>query len=140
MNGPCAKQTTRATIVAPDGRRFVGTNDCRNPQTICPRGDMPTGQGYELCASICQQTGHAEANACRAAGQEAHGGVLYLEGHYYACVPCAEAARKAGVRIQLSPPPPCFNCDDSGDLHGLDGEWLGLCAYCKPSTTPEGGR
>lgn len=105
MNGPCAKQTTRATIIAPDGRRFVGTNDCRNPQPTCPRAGMPTGVGYELCQSVCQQTGHAEANACRAADGQAHGGALYLEGHYYACEPCKTAAKEAGVEIVIGPPP-----------------------------------
>lgn len=104
-NGPCAKQTTRATIIAPDGRRFIGENDCLNPQPTCPRAGMPTGVGYELCQSICRQTGHAEVNACRKAGQQARGGVLYLEGHYYACEPCKAAADAAGVTIVIGAPP-----------------------------------
>lgn len=106
MNGPCAKQTTRATIIAPNGSRYVGTNDCANPQTICPRADMPTGVGYELCISICRQTGHAEVNAVRAAGSAAQGGKLYLEGHYYACANCKATAEAAGVtEIVIGAPP-----------------------------------
>lgn len=106
MNGPCAKQTTTATIVAPDGSRYVGTNDCVTPQKVCPRAGMPTGVGYELCTSICRQTGHAEVNACREAGPKADGATLYLEGHYYACEACKAAATKAGVvAIVLGAPP-----------------------------------
>ncbi len=40
MTGSCAKQVVRATIVTPDGQRFVGENDCRTPQQECPRGDL----------------------------------------------------------------------------------------------------
>lgn len=106
MNGPCAKQTTRATIVALDGSRYVGENDCLNPQSTCPRADMPTGVGYELCLSICQQTGHAEVNACRVAGEAAKGATLYLEGHYYACDNCKATAKAAGVvEIIVGAPP-----------------------------------
>jgi len=105
--GPCAKQTTRATIVALDGSRYVGENDCLTPQATCPRGDMPSGVGYELCASICHQTGHAEVNAVRAAGSAAEGAILYLEGHTYACGNCKAVAAAAGIReIVVAPPPP----------------------------------
>lgn len=99
MTGPCAKQTVTATIIAADGRRFVGTNFVRNPQPTCPRGDLPTGVGYEMCREICDQFGHAEINAIAAAGVAACGGVLYLEGHTYACDPCKAAAWLAGIRM-----------------------------------------
>lgn len=106
MTGPCAKQTTRATIIALDGSRHVGENDCFTPQTACPRADMPTGVGYELCASICHQTAHAEVNAVRSAGDAAKGSTLYLEGHYYACDNCKAVAAAAGVReIVVGAPP-----------------------------------
>lgn len=114
MSGPCAKQLTRATIVALDGSRFVGENDCLSPQPTCPRADMPTGVGYELCISICRQTGHAEVNACRAAGEKARGGTLYLEGHYYACDNCQAVCAEYGVAsIVLGDPP--APCDGSGE-------------------------
>lgn len=106
MTGPCVKQTVRATVVTPDGRRFVGTNYVNNPQDVCPRASMPTGQGYELCKSVCDQPAHAEVNACNAAGADARGSVLYLEGHYYACDPCAAHAKAAGVvEIIMGAPP-----------------------------------
>lgn len=100
-----AKQTVTATIVTPTGQRFVGTNYARNPQPVCPRAHMPTGVGYELCATVCDQPAHAEINAIAAAGEHARGAVLYLEGHTYACQPCADAATAAGiVEIIFGPP------------------------------------
>lgn len=106
MNGPCAKQTVFATILTPDGRRFISTNYVANPQPVCPRGDMPTGVGYELCKSVCQQGAHAEVNAIREAGGNARGATLYLEGHTYACEPCKAAAEAAGiVEIVIGGPP-----------------------------------
>jgi deoxycytidylate deaminase len=101
----CAKLTTRATIIAPDGQRFVGTNWVRHPQRTCPREGMPTGIGYELCKSICDQPAHAEVNACLAAGEKARGGKLYLEGHYYACENCKRVAAEHGVEIIIGSPP-----------------------------------
>ncbi len=102
----CAKQPVLATIVTPSGARFTGANDCASPQPTCPRGDLPTGQGYELCISICRQTGHAEVNACRAAGRHARGGTLYLEGHSYACEPCRKVCADHGIAdIVIGAPP-----------------------------------
>lgn len=110
--GPCAKQTVTATIVDLSGLRHVGTNYCLNPQTTCPRGDMPTGVGYHLCKEICQQVGHAEPVAIAAAGAAARGATLYLEGHTYACDSCKGVAHAAGiVEIVVGKPP-----DDSTDL------------------------
>jgi deoxycytidylate deaminase len=102
----CAKQTVTATIITPEGHRWVGTNFALNPQPACPRGDAPTGTGYELCNSICRQLAHAEINALAAAGSEARGCVLFLEGHTYACEPCRAACRAAViVEIVLGGPP-----------------------------------
>lgn len=103
--GPCVKQTVKATVVAPNGSRYVGTNECLNAQDVCPRADLPTGVGYEMCRDICRQTGHAEINALLAAGEAAFGGALYLEGHTYACEPCRRAALTAGVEIIIGAPP-----------------------------------
>ncbi len=97
MIGPCVKQTVTATIINSDGRRFVGTNHCLNAQAVCPRADLPTGVGYELCRDICQQPAHAEVNAIMEAGAAAQGATLYLEGHTYACEPCRTACAEAGI-------------------------------------------
>lgn len=97
MTGPCAKQTVTATVVTPDGREFAGTNYCANPQSVCPRAGMPTGVGYELCRSVCQQPAHAEVNAVLAAGAAAEGSTLVIEGHTYACGSCMKVADAAGI-------------------------------------------
>jgi len=96
--GPCAKQTTIA-VIAKDGKYWVGVNSCVNPQESCPRGDMPSGRGYELCDDICKQTGHAETNAIKAAGKKnCKDAILYLFGHDRVCNDCALAALKAGIK------------------------------------------
>lgn len=102
----CAKQLTRATIVAVDGRRFVGENSCASPQPVCPRGDMPTGVGYHLCVEVCRQTGHAEVNACRAAGDAARGATLFLEFHTYVCAACQAVMDAHGIVQTVIGPPP----------------------------------
>lgn len=95
--GPCAKQTVTATLVASDGTHFKATNHCDTPQNTCPRGGMPTGKGYELCKSVCNQRAHAEVNAIKLAGDKALGARIFIEGHTYACERCLEAAKIAGV-------------------------------------------
>ena len=97
--GPCVKQNVYATVVTPDGESFTGTNLCRNPQKVCPREvqGMKSGEGYELCQSVCQQDGHAEVNALRAAGNKAKGSILYLSGHLYACGGCQSAIKEANI-------------------------------------------
>jgi len=97
MIGPCAKQVVTATIVCTDGSQFVGTNFGNNAQSVCPRADLPTGVGYELCRDICQQEAHAEVVAIRRASAMTKGATLYLEGHTYACDSCKRAAEKAGI-------------------------------------------
>lgn len=96
-SGPCAKQTVTATLIAKNGGRYIGTNHCMNPQTVCPRAGMATGQGYELCRSVCKQGAHAEVNAILLAGDAANGASLRLAGHTYACESCKSVAREYGV-------------------------------------------
>lgn len=107
MIGPCVKQVVTATIITVDGRRFTGTNHCLNAQTTCPRADLPTGVGYEMCRDICQQPAHAEVNAIRKGRRYTfEGATLYLEGHTYACDSCKAAAAAAGIReIVIGAPP-----------------------------------
>lgn len=105
--GPCAKQLVIATIVASNGMRFFGSNHCFNPQLTCPRVDMPSGVGYELCVKVCNQPAHAEVNAIQLAGEHACGAVLYLEGHTHACPACQVACDEAGItKIIIGAPPP----------------------------------
>jgi Zn-finger protein len=92
----CAKQITIA-IIENNGEYWLGTNWCLKPQKKCPRGDMPSGEGYELCKSVCQQIGHAEEEALKAAGNKAKGGNLFLLGHTYICSNCKKLIEKAGI-------------------------------------------
>ena len=97
MFGRCAKQTVIA-IIENHGRYWVGTNWCENAQLVCPRGNMKTGEGYELCRSICGQVRHAEVDACYKAGEWADGGILYLIGHDYCCDECKTVMEAFGIR------------------------------------------
>jgi hypothetical protein len=105
-NGPCVKQRVFCTIIAPNGQRWKGENYCVNPQSVCPRADMPTGVGYELCRDVCRQVGHAEVVAASLAGTGAQGATAYLEGHTYACDNCKATLKAAGVvEIIVAAPP-----------------------------------
>lgn len=94
----CAKQETIAVIITPELKIFVGTNWCENPQTECPKKDLPTGVGYEMCRDICKQHAHAEVDACEKAGEFAYGADLYLIGHYYCCDNCKKVMEEYGIR------------------------------------------
>ncbi len=96
FKGKCVKQTTIAIIVNKD-KHFIGSNSCESPQSECPRKNMKTGEGYELCKEVCKQKGHAEINALNKAGKEAEGGTLFLIGHYYLCDNCIKACEDAGI-------------------------------------------
>lgn len=98
----CAKQVVKATIITTDGRTFVGYNDAGNPQATCPRGDMPSNVGYELCRDVCRQPGHAEVMALRAADFDVEGATLILEGHHTVCPTCMAALNAAGIaRVEV---------------------------------------
>ena len=94
----CAKQRVICRIEAEDGGVATGENYCRNPQEVCPRIGMKSGEGYHLCQEVCQQAGHAEQVAVmNLRGRQ--GVRATLEGHTYACEPCKEALRSAGVEV-----------------------------------------
>lgn len=104
-SGPCAKMVVKATLVAPNGNRYVATNYCMSPKTECARAGMPSGVGYHLCVEVCEQVGHAEVNAVTGAGPAAKDSVVYLEGHTYACSDCIDTCKAAGVKeIVIGPP------------------------------------
>lgn len=101
----CAKAFVKATIVCDDGQNFVGTNDVRNPQRVCPRGADSERDSYELCKILCRQPGHAETEALRLAGPWAVGATIFVE-HWRVCDACAKALERAGVaKVVLGPPP-----------------------------------
>ena len=98
--GRCVKQNVVATLLSESGGTYVGTNHCYNPQKTCPRDvlGMKSGEGYELCIDVCNQSGHAEVNAIRKAGENSQGAIIFLQGHSYACGDCTSVAAKAGVK------------------------------------------
>ena len=60
---------------------------------MCPRYEKgcKTGEGYELCKTICKQTGHAEIIAIQDALKKNHtikNAQLYLFGHWWCCENC----------------------------------------------------
>ncbi len=95
MRGPCAKQVVVAVLTTREGVVFTGDNSCINPQPVCPRS---TGEGYAKCVDVCNQDGHAEAKAIRAAGAAAEGSTIALEGHIGPCLGCQKVCAEAGVR------------------------------------------
>jgi len=92
----CAKQTVMAMIIK-NGNCYIGFNECLTPQKVCPREGMETGEGYHLCKERCHQTGHAEENACKLAGEDAKDSTLYLIGHYYCCEHCKKIMKEYGI-------------------------------------------
>lgn len=102
----CAKQATGAVVVK--NRKIVGRGANAGKRVdICPRvtANYPTGTGYELCRSVCEQVGHAEVVAIHDAlshGEDLRGASLYLDGHWWACKPCWDEILKAGIsRVYL---------------------------------------
>jgi pyrimidine deaminase RibD-like protein len=53
--------------------------------------------GWELCKTVCGQTGHAEDVVLQDAGDDASGSTLYLIGHDTVCERCKELINSAGV-------------------------------------------
>jgi deoxycytidylate deaminase len=86
-----------ATLVC-GAETFYATNYCLNPQKVCPRADLASGVGYEMCRDICKQVGHAEINVLAMAKEKAKGSTMSLKGHTYVCDSCMAALKKAGVK------------------------------------------
>jgi deoxycytidylate deaminase len=107
----CAKLRVVCDIITQQGTAR-GTNDVNRPQAVCPR---EPGEGYEKCASICDQPGHAETEAILAAkanGWDLRGAAVYLYGHNYVCPSCGSALAAENVAVicvysnRLPPPLP----------------------------------
>lgn len=95
--GRCAKKIVTCTLVTLTGGTFIGRNDCWSPQAACPRAH---GEGYEKCKSICDQPGHAEEMAIRAAklaGADLKRSTAYLEGISHYCKECQVMLFEVGV-------------------------------------------
>lgn len=94
----CAKIVVTARLVLPDGRFFLGCNDCASPQAECPR--LP-GEGYAKCKSICEQTGHAEEIAIHLARGEQLVGATMEVRHTHICINCQLLCDWHGIEARL---------------------------------------
>lgn len=92
----CAKRQVTCLIELPNGDTFYGDNSVRNPQEVCPREE---GEGYEKCITICDQPGHAEVMALKAAeGHDLTGGRAIVGGIDNICKNCQLKLYAAGIR------------------------------------------
>ena len=55
----------------------------------------------------------------------AHAGYMVHQNSTIACAECGDIYR---AMLDAAPEPqPCQYCDGTGDVHGIDGEWRGVC-------------
>jgi len=90
----CAKKHT-ATGTYVNGVFRYAVNHCDFEGKVCPRLELPSGTGYELCKSH-----HSEVRLAERIEEEGTGsdGVAWLVGHYWSCEPCASSLKRVGVR------------------------------------------
>lgn len=91
-----------ATAIVKDGVVVALENGGQVHPSFCPRVALASSSGteYEYCPDHCYSLNHGEARAARALiakGISGEGAVAYLAGHYWACMPCWEALKSAGV-------------------------------------------
>ena len=97
MVKPCLKQRVVAIIIKDGVVVGNGENVIKNDVKTCPRVGMLSGEGYDKCVSICNQSGHAEVNACLDGGDKCDGATMYIFGHTYICEKCAKICRSSGI-------------------------------------------
>lgn len=93
----CGKRSSFALIMK-EGKVISTGMNYRKNNVPCKRSSMLFGEGYEHCKNECEILGHAEEIACKLAGEEAKGGVLYLIGRSYACDNCFKTMRNHGIK------------------------------------------
>lgn len=101
-NLPCLKRRVSAIVICLSGEAFYGENIIRNKVEECPRKDMKSGEGYELCESVCAQVGHAEVVAAQSAkmcGADLKGATVFVSGHDYVCKDCQSVLFEEGVAL-----------------------------------------
>lgn len=98
----CESRQIGAVIVKKGIVIARGYNGRDRKPAPCPRvlQGLPSGYGYELCQH-CIEKKHVEADAIRNArleGVDTAGGEIYIFGHWWACEPCWEKIRAAGIK------------------------------------------
>jgi len=94
--GRCVKRRVLAVAFV-DGEVLIGENGVENEQEVCPRKDMKTGEGWELCKSVCAQSGHAEIDLIKKADGNLKGANVVIFNHYWVCDSCRKALEEANV-------------------------------------------
>ncbi|MBI4359821.1 MAG: hypothetical protein HY564_01870 [Candidatus Jacksonbacteria bacterium] len=100
----CGSRQVGAVIVREGKIVSRGHNSRNREPSSCPRVEqnLPSGVGYELCPHCGESDlmGHAEADTIQNAkinGTYICGGEIYMFGHWWACEPCLEKVRAAGI-------------------------------------------
>ena len=101
----CAKARVTCRIVTLSGEVFTGSNDCNNPQAVCPRiAAGSVRDDYALCGEVCWQWGHAEEVAAAGRARVPVVGATAYVTHHRVCGRCEAALRARGVeRIVCEP-------------------------------------
>lgn len=91
-----------ATVIVSGGKVVSFENNGDIHPSFCPRIALASSSGteYEYCPDHCHSKNHGEARAARALvekGISVPDGEAFLAGHYWACMPCWEALKSAGV-------------------------------------------
>jgi deoxycytidylate deaminase len=96
----CKKQIVIAIIITKNNKVHIGYNDCENNVDECPRKDRSTGEGYELCRTMCKQNSHAEISAINKCEDklELKDATLILKGHSYVCDGCKKQLLNVGIK------------------------------------------
>ena len=92
-SGCAKKQIAAGTFV--NGAWVRASNTCNYDGLVCPRLELPTSQGYDLCRAE-----HAESRLADELLEFGlvSDGIAWVLGHYYVCEPCAAKLKSVGVK------------------------------------------
>lgn len=90
----CAKKQVACGTYVNDVWRWE-VNTCLFVGDSCPRINLASGIGYELC-----EASHAEARLALQMEKEGvvSDGIAWVFSHYWACEPCASKLKSVGVK------------------------------------------
>ncbi len=106
----CLKQSVYAMVETVDGDIVYGSNKMLNEVSSCPRdgAGCASGEGYDMCKTVCNQNAHAEVDAMQAAEREGYdleGAKLTLVGHTYCCENCTNEMLSRNIaRVEILDP------------------------------------
>jgi hypothetical protein len=102
---PCKRKNVYALLITPDGNYFIGQNLRRNDIDMCPRYSAAPSEMYDICKTVCETIGHAEAVAIENALKgytpaELRGSRMFIFGHHYQCENCKALCREYGIIVE----------------------------------------